>query len=116
MESLIFEKSQSGRRGYTLPELDVPSIDPAGVLPSESLRQTPAQLPEMSELDVVRHYTRLSQLNFSIDTNFYPLGSCTMKYNPRVNEVAARVEGLAGTLDALPAERQAFLQRFPAGA
>src|ERR1700739_3045038 len=81
VEPLIFEKTQAGRRGYQLPALDVPSIDPASVLPKASVRKNLAELPEMSELDVVRHYTRLSQLNFSIDTQFYPLGSCTMKYN-----------------------------------
>ena len=64
MEPTIFEKSQPGRRGYTFPALDVPSIDPANVLPREALRKAPAQLPEVSELDVIRHYTRLSQLNF----------------------------------------------------
>jgi len=74
MESLIFEKSRPERRGYTFPALDVPSIDPAQVLPSSAIRKQPAQLPEVSELDVIRHYTRLSQLNFSIDTHFYPLG------------------------------------------
>src|ERR1039457_3364708 len=93
MENLIFEKSQPGRKGYQLPALDVPSIDPASVLPKAALRTRLAELPEMSELDVVRHYTRLSQLNFSIDTNFYPLGSCTMKYNPKVNEMVANFTG-----------------------
>src|SRR3954470_10275188 len=96
MENLIFEKSQPGRKGYQLPALDVPSIDPASVLGKSSLRQHLAELPEMSELDTVRHYTRLSQLNFSIDTNFYPLGSCTMKYNPKVNDAIAMLPGFAG--------------------
>jgi len=113
MESLIFEKSQPGRRGYTLPGLDVPSIDPSGVLPSGSLRQRPAQLPEVSELDVVRHYTRLSQLNFSIDTNFYPLGSCTMKYNPKVNEAIANFTGFKALHPLQPASTaQGFLQVY----
>src|ERR1700730_12573149 len=83
VEPLIFEKTQAGRHGYQVQPLDVPSIDPSSVLPKTSLRKNLAELPEMSELDVVRHYTRLSQLNFSIDTHFYPLGSCTMKYNPK---------------------------------
>src|ERR1051325_7703314 len=89
MESLIFEKTTPGRHGYQLPALDVPSIDPANVLPPQAIRKEPAQLPEVSELEAVRHYTRLSQLNFSIDTQFYPLGSCTMKYNPKVCEQVA---------------------------
>ena len=74
LEPLIFEKTQPGRRGYMLSALDVPSLNPADVLPADNVRKNPAQLPEMSELDVIRHYTRLSQLNFSIDTQFYPLG------------------------------------------
>jgi glycine dehydrogenase subunit 2 len=109
MEPLIFEKSQPGRRGYSLPALDVPSIDPAQVLPKESLRQTPPALPEMSELDVVRHYTRLSQLNFSIDTNFYPLGSCTMKYNPKVCE---QVAGFTGFKALHPLQPESTVQGF----
>lgn len=113
MESLIFEKSQPGRRGYRLPELDVPSIDPAGVLPAGSLRPTAAQLPEVSELEVVRHYTRLSQLNFSIDTHFYPLGSCTMKYNPKVNEQIAAFTGFKALHPLQPASTaQGFLQVY----
>src|ERR1039457_6840581 len=95
MENLIFEKSQPGRKGYQLPALDVPSIDPASVLPKTSLRTRLAELPEMSELDVVRHYTRLSQLNFSIDTNFYPLGSCTMKDKPKACNAAAVLPAVA---------------------
>src|SRR6202158_3692871 len=87
-EPLIFEKSVAGRRGYRLPPLDVP-IQP---LPFDELRED-LDLPELSELDVVRHFTRLSQLNFSIDTHFYPLGSCTMKYNPKVCEQVASFIG-----------------------
>jgi glycine dehydrogenase subunit 2 len=113
MEPLIFEKTQSGRRGYTLPALDVPSIDPAQVLPKEALRQTPPALPEMSELDVVRHYTRLSQLNFSIDTHFYPLGSCTMKYNPKVCEQVASYTGFKALHPLQPDSTvQGFLQVY----
>lgn len=113
MENLIFEKSQPGRKGYQLPALDVPSIDPAGVLPKASLRQHLAELPEMSELDVVRHYTRLSQLNFSIDTHFYPLGSCTMKYNPKVNETIANFTGFKAVHPLQPASTvQGFLQVY----
>lgn len=113
MESLIFEKSQPGRRGYALPALDVPSIDPTQVLPAESLRQNAPTLPEMSELDTIRHYTRLSQLNFSIDTNFYPLGSCTMKYNPKVNELVAGFTGFKALHPLQPDSTvQGFLQVY----
>jgi glycine dehydrogenase subunit 2 len=89
-EPLIFELSSPGRTAYTLPELDVPAAD----LPHGYVRDD-LKLPEVSELDYVRHYTRLSQKNYSIDTVFYPLGSCTMKYNPKVNEKAAQIEGLS---------------------
>jgi glycine dehydrogenase subunit 2 len=94
MEKLSFEKSVAGHRAVRLPDAGV-DVTLADVLPSHLRRQTAPALPEMSELEVVRHFTRLSQLNHSIDTGFYPLGSCTMKYNPRVNEWAARLEGFA---------------------
>lgn len=111
MEPTIFEKTQSARRGYTFPALDVPSIDPAHVLPRGALRQTPPHLPELSELDMIRHYTRLSQLNFSIDTHFYPLGSCTMKYNPKVCEQVAGFTGFKALHPLQPASTvQGFLQ------
>ncbi len=84
-ESTLFEKSRPGRRGTMPPETDCPKVQPEELLPAAMLRQAPPTLPELSELDVLRHFTRLSQLNFSVDTHFYPLGSCTMKYNPRVN-------------------------------
>jgi len=90
LEPLIFEISSPGRTAYTLPELDVPEVQ----LPEGYTRQQ-LNLPEVSELDFVRHYTHLSQMNYSIDTVFYPLGSCTMKYNPKVNEKAAAIEGLS---------------------
>ncbi len=89
-EPLLFEKSVPGRPGYQLPTLDVP-LEP---LPTDDLRKD-LELPELSELDVVRHFTRLSQLNFSIDTHFYPLGSCTMKYNPKINDELAGLPGFA---------------------
>ncbi len=89
-EELIFEISREGREGFSLPEFDRTVAPPAALL-----RQKPAHLPEVSEPDVVRHFTRLSQWNFSIDTNFYPLGSCTMKHNPRLNEEVARYAGFA---------------------
>lgn len=88
-EPLIYGLSSSGRKAYTLPELDVPCAD----LPEDYLRAD-LNLPEVSELEFMRHYMHLSQKNVSIDTVFYPLGSCTMKYNPKVNEKAAAIEGL----------------------
>ncbi|MFC1463890.1 MAG: aminomethyl-transferring glycine dehydrogenase subunit GcvPB [Candidatus Brachytrichaceae bacterium NZ_4S206] len=90
VEPLIFELSSPGRKGVHLPESDVPPYE----LPAELLRER-LPLPEVSQIDVTRHFTRLSQLNFAIDTTLYPLGSCTMKYNPRVNEDAARLPGFA---------------------
>ena len=92
-EPLIFEKSSSGRRCFTLPACDVPERPIEELLSPKMLRKQEAKLPEVSEIDVVRHFTRISQMNFCVDTNFYPLGSCTMKYNPRINEDAARMEG-----------------------
>ena len=79
-EPLIFDLNKDGRRGYALPALDVPALDPADHIPSRFLRQE-LPLPSLSELEVVRHFTRLSRLNHSVDIGFYPLGSCTMKYN-----------------------------------
>ncbi len=92
-DKLIFEVSRSGRRGSRLPELDVPAVDPAAALGADSLRGNPARLPEITEGDAVRHYTLLSNKNYGVDTGFYPLGSCTMKYNPKLNEEAARMSG-----------------------
>jgi glycine dehydrogenase subunit 2 len=86
---LIFEKSREGRRAITLDPLDVPEAH----LPGDLLREEPAPLPELSELDIVRHFTLLSQRNFGIDSHFYPLGSCTMKYNPKIAEVVAALPG-----------------------
>ncbi len=88
LEPLLFEIGKPGRANNYVPELDVPEAP----LPADYTRES-LPLPEVSELDVIRHFTRLSQLNFSIDTNFYPLGSCTMKYNPRIHEVTARLPG-----------------------
>lgn len=81
---LIFELSQPGRTGYKLPELDIEEKD--NLIPEEFLSNEELDLPEVSEVDVVRHYTNLSTLNFGVDTGMYPLGSCTMKYNPKINE------------------------------
>jgi len=87
-EKLIFEYSRPGR-GARGQWPAAPAIDPADALPQALRRRRRPLLPEVSELDALRHYTRLSQLNFSIDTHFYPLGSCTMKYNPRACNAAA---------------------------
>lgn len=87
-DKLIFEISRPGRKGYELPA-DNYGVNGIAEIPSELLRTTPAELPEVSEMDVVRHYTNLSNKNFGVDTGFYPLGSCTMKYNPRINEEVA---------------------------
>jgi len=93
-EALLFEKSSAGKRAYKLPPLDVPSIDARALL-GPAARAVPAELPELSEIELIRHFTRLSTWNYAIDLGMYPLGSCTMKYNPRVNELVARIEGLA---------------------
>jgi glycine dehydrogenase subunit 2 len=93
-EGLVFEKSSPGKRAYKLPPLDVPAIDSAELL-GAARRDKGAELPELSEIEIIRHFTRLSTWNYAIDLGMYPLGSCTMKYNPRVNEFVARIEGLA---------------------
>lgn len=94
-EPLLFELSSPGKRGYQLPELDVPAVDPQVALGFDSVRRDIDGFPEVSEVEVIRHFTRLSTWNYAIDLGLYPLGSCTMKYNPRVNELVARTEGLA---------------------
>ena len=94
-ELLLFEQSSPGKKGYQLPALDVPAVDPAQVLGAGNARAEIEDFPEVSEVDVIRHFTRLSTWNYAIDLGLYPLGSCTMKYNPRINELAARVDGLA---------------------
>ncbi len=92
-EPLLRDISVPGRQGLDLPPEEVPAVDPASVLPGWALRREPPALPEVSEPDVVRHFTRLSQWNYNIDTGMYPLGSCTMKYNPKVNEAVAQLPG-----------------------
>ena len=87
-EPLIYDLSSPGRVGVSLPDCDVPQSP----LPADLLRDD-LDLPEVSELEAVRHFVRLSQLNHSIDTGFYPLGSCTMKYNPKVNDAMAALDG-----------------------
>lgn len=93
---VIFERSHPGRRGVRFPErTDIPAYDPTQELPPELVRQSPLGLPDVAENDVVRHYTALSTLNYGVDTGFYPLGSCTMKYNPKVNDWVASLPGFA---------------------
>ena len=94
-EGLIFERSRSGKRGYSLPGPDVPDMPVFELLPRRLLREQIDGFPEVSELDVVRHFTRLSHFNYGVDSGFYPLGSCTMKYNPKLNEDISRLPGFA---------------------
>jgi len=93
MEQLIYEKSKAGRRAEILPKAQVPQKDLKSLIPANLLRTSLPALPEVSELDAVRHFVKLSHLNHCIDTGFYPLGSCTMKYNPKVNDAMAALDG-----------------------
>ena len=93
-ERLVFEKSSPGKKAYKLAPLDVPEVDPAALL-GDAVRKDAPGLPELSEIEIIRHFTRLSTWNYAIDLGMYPLGSCTMKYNPRVNEWVSRIRGLA---------------------
>ncbi len=94
-QPLIFEISKPGRIGYSLPDLDVPEENIDQLIPRDYLRTEDAELPEVSELDIMRHYTALSKRNHGVDSGFYPLGSCTMKYNPKINENVARLTGFS---------------------
>ena len=94
-EPLLFEISSPGKRAWQLPPLDVPEVDDAAALGAANVRAGIDGFPEVSEVEAIRHFTRLSTWNYSIDLGLYPLGSCTMKYNPRINEQVARIEGLA---------------------
>jgi glycine dehydrogenase subunit 2 len=93
-EGLIFEKSSPGKGAWRLPPLDVPEVDAAKLLGAAE-RKDLGHMPEVSEIEIIRHFTRMSTWNYAIDLGMYPLGSCTMKYNPRVNEVVSRLDGLA---------------------
>src|ERR1700752_1991470 len=93
-EGLIFEKSSAGKAAWKLPPLDVPEVDTKKLL-GLSERKHLGHMPEVSGSEIIRHFTRLATWNYAIDLGMYPLGSCTMKYNPRVNEVVARREGVA---------------------
>src|ERR1700730_17236250 len=95
VEKLIFEMGASGRRSASMPAMDVPTEPIENLIPAGLQRETPAPLPEVSEIEIVRHYTHLSQRNFGVDTGFYPLGSCTMKYTPKINEDMAVLPGFA---------------------
>jgi glycine dehydrogenase subunit 2 len=111
-EPLIFERSQTGRIGYRLPKLDVEKTSLDDLMPAEFRRFDDLEaLPEVSEVDIIRHFTRMSTWNFSIDLGMYPLGSCTMKYNSRLNEKVARINGFAGIHPLSPeAESQGALE------
>ena len=91
----IYERSKEGRRAFVPPETDVPEVAVSDLLPDDAIRREPPQLPEISEPEIVRHYNNLSKKNFDLDTGFYPLGSCTMKYNPKLNERVASLPGHA---------------------
>jgi glycine dehydrogenase subunit 2 len=93
-EGLIFEKSSPGKAAWKLPPLDVPEVDANELLGAQERRDL-GHMPEVSEIEIIRHFTRLSSWNYAIDLGMYPLGSCTMKYNPRVNEIIARLDGIA---------------------
>lgn len=95
MEMLIFEKSKQGRKGFTLPPLDVPKSNVESLIPEKFIRKDSADLPQVSENEISRHYIKLSLLNYNIEKGLYPLGSCTMKYNPKVNEKTASMPGFA---------------------
>jgi glycine dehydrogenase subunit 2 len=104
-EALIFERSHAGRVGYSLPPLDVEEVPLEDLIPSDLLRDDELEgMPEVSEVDVVRHFTRISTWNYSIDLGMYPLGSCTMKYNSRLNERVARIPGFANLHPLAPEE------------
>lgn len=98
VEPLIFELGSPGRTGISLPDVDVPCREVESLIPRALLRQDNlGDMPELSQLEVVRHFTKLSQMNYGVDQGFYPLGSCTMKYNPKVNEDVAKMAGFAKT-------------------
>ena len=103
-EKLIFDLSRKGRKGYSLSTNDIPELPLASILPSKFLRKAPAELPEVSENEVVRHFVRLSNLNYHVDKNMYPLGSCTMKYNPKINDYTCDLPGFSSLHPLQPAE------------
>lgn len=102
--NLLFELSQPGRRAARYPACDVSARPLTELLPAHQLAEQPPDLPELTEPDVIRHFTNLSTLNMSVDTHFYPLGSCTMKYNPKRHE---RLASLPGLVDLHPYQDEA---------
>jgi len=94
-EPLLFDQGSSGRTGCSLPEVDVPEVKTERLLPKKLLRRDIPGFPELSEVEVVRHFTRMSQWNYGVDLGFYPLGSCTMKYSPKINEEVWQLPGLS---------------------
>lgn len=111
MSKLIFELSKEGRSAVSLPASDVPFVGIDQVIPAKFLRKSPPELPQVGELTLVRHYLELAHKNMSIDSNFYPLGSCTMKYNPKINEKCAAMDNFAKVHPLLPEEKcQGLLQ------
>src|SRR5688572_5512875 len=103
-ERLVFEEGSPGRRGYNLPALDVPDTPLEEIVGLEFLRDPVAGMPELSEVEVIRHFTRISTWNYHIDLGLFPLGSCTMKYNPKINEAVSRLAGFANSHPYMPAE------------
>jgi len=103
-EPLIFEKTAETRRGISIPKSDAGEVAPEDVIPREFLREDIPGFPSVSEMETVRHFVRLSQWNFGVDTGFYPLGSCTMKYNPKINEDIARLSGFSNVHPYQPEE------------
>jgi glycine dehydrogenase subunit 2 len=103
-EKLIFELSKPGRKAYMLPANDVEDVAVDSLIPGEFLNDSELDLPELYEVDIIRHYTNLSNKNYGLDTGFYPLGSCTMKYNPKINEDTARYDGFANLHPLQPAD------------
>src|SRR5688572_29235666 len=102
--TLLFELSQPGRRAARVPACDVPAPEAAELIPAAARAERPPPLPEVAEPEVIRHFTNLSTLNMSVDTHFYPLGSCTMKYNSKRNERMAALPGIADLHPHLPDE------------
>jgi glycine dehydrogenase subunit 2 len=94
-ELTIFEQSRAGRRAFVAPDTDVPELPVSDLLPADAIRSEPPELPEVSEPEIVRHYNNLSKKNFDLDTGFYPLGSCTMKHNPKLHERVAALPGFS---------------------
>ncbi len=103
-EKLIFDLSREGRKGYSLSKNDCPELPLESIIPSTFLRKAPADLPEVPESEVVRHFVRLSNLNHHVDKNMYPLGSCTMKYNPKINDYTSDLPGFSALHPLQPAE------------